>query len=533
MTRLFSSSKRMADQSTVAVQKKEAKEKIPKREIAKASPEKFVDKSIDKQNENSAEEIKRRGLSKKIENPEKKEKPVKGSKTVNVVSKTLDLSSEDRETLSKYNKEWGDEEKLKKRLDSLKALQQDNDRMRKLLGKKGSRGVPENKLFKTLMNKYTKRDKNKKTGKVESQFHSFEEVMGKGKNEKLNIFQKFWLRITNISEYARYLAIKRKLKSELLLYRTGDEMRGVIGEQVNKGLRIAEEVRENVGNVVDPLKENPATKKAARGVLKAFKTQALLIFKSGRNVNTSIFEAETRQSTGKLLNDGLEKGKGSFLKMALKGQVPGVNAKMSGGFMVLEVVTRGLLDAIRQGDIGAFPRTISSSNAWLEAIPGVGSWNSIGRLFSDNGDPLWAKLLDAGVNVVGDGILAVGFLSSIYTGGLSIAAAATARGGITAYSKSLLKKQVLKQALKKGVSKVTTKVGTKEGRKQLGKSALKGTGKAAAQTGKVTLTMAAIQQAFERAFPSGTVKRVATKVALKQLTPQQSRLVKMGMKNAT
>jgi len=316
----------------------------------------------------------------------------------------------------------------------------------------------------------------------------------------------------------------------LLLCRTGRAIGGSIKEKVDKGVETVRAGKENVKKVTDPLKESPATKNAAIKAIKAFKAQALLIFKPGRKVPREILMKETSDSAGKLLKNGLEKGKGSFFKMALKGQVPGVNAKMSGGFMVMEVVTRGLLEAIQTGDIGAFPRTIGSSNAWLEAIPGVGSWNSIGRLFSKNGDPLWAKITDAGVNVVGDGILLVGILGSVFSGGASFAAAVAARSAVSSASKSVIRRQVLKQMIKKGTQKGITKVTTKQGRKQLGKSTLKGVKKTAVQTGKVTLTIAAIQQVFERAFPSGTVKRVATKVALKQLKPQQRRLVKMGMK---
>ena len=198
--------------------------------------------------------------------------------------------------------------------------------------------------------------------------------------------------------------------------------------------------------------------------------------------------------------------------------------------MVIEVLSRGLLDAIRSGSLGNFPETISNSNLWLEAIPGVGSWKSMKRLFTNNGDPLWAKLTEAGVNLVGDGILIAGIVGSVITFGASGVAGVTGRAALVAGAKGLIKKQVLKQSLKQVAEKGVTKFATKEGRQELGKMALKGSGKVALQTGKVTLTMSILEEAFKRFFPTEKVTTVATNIALDQLNPQQRRLVQMGLK---
>ncbi len=530
--RLFSLSKEMADNSNTKVQQTaEKKEKLPKVEVQKFSPETFVNESLDKQEVNSNFEVQQKNLSAEVLEDKKKapQEKEKSGAVINVVAEKVGFSKEERETLAKYNQEWGDETKLQKRLDNLESLQKDGDKLKGFLGKKGSKGIPESELFDRLLDKYTVRDSGG------SRFYSFEEVIGE--SESTNPFKKLWMIITHPMEYFKYMQIKKRFEKELLLCRTGREIGGKIKEKVDKGVHLVREAKEGVRNVMDPLKENPATKTAVRSLTTKFKEQSKLIFKHGRKVSPDQIAHETKTLMNQISREGIEKGKGSFYKAVQKGKMPGFTIKTTGKYMVIEVLSRGLLDAIRSGSLGNFPETISNSNIWIEAIPGVGSFKSVKRLFTNNGDPLWAKLTEAGVNLVGDGILIAGIVGSVVTFGASGAAGVAGRAALVSGAKGLIKKQVLKQSLKNVAEKGITKVATKEGRKELAKGALKGSGKAlkgsgkvALQTGKFTLTMSLLEEAFQRFFPTEKVTTVATNIALDQLNPQQRRLVDMGIK---
>lgn len=139
-----------------------------------------------------------------------------------------------------------------------------------------------------------------------------------------------------------------------------------------------------------------------------------LMFRGGNKVNIEKLGQATKSVTQDVIENGMKNGGADFYKEVGAGKFPGLTIKTTGKFIAVEVLSRSLLEAIRKKDLGAFPETLSNSNIWIEAIPGVGSYKSMGRLFSENGDPVWLKITDAGINLLGDGILLAGIAGSVF-----------------------------------------------------------------------------------------------------------------------
>lgn len=120
----------------------------------------------------------------------------------------------------------------------------------------------------------------------------------------------------------------------------------------------------------------------------------------------------------------------------------GVNVRRAGGIFLFSISVQAMRAALQERDPSVFIDNMANADLWTETIPGVGSWRSGKRLFSNNGDPLWAKGLDFGINIVGDvaivagaviGILGTPAGSAALAGGaagLKTAASAALRGAV-------------------------------------------------------------------------------------------------------
>ncbi|MCF7812257.1 hypothetical protein K9M59_01495 [Candidatus Gracilibacteria bacterium] len=427
------------------------------------------------------------------------------------------------------------EEQLKTRLDRLQDMKNNYEKYENILRKfniagGGSAGA----VLDTLTENFLVEDP--KTGKFR--------MRSWGEMAKDRFLEKWeddglWSVFTGSWEVLKMsLAYKslKKYEKELILYKTGKEVGGAMKEKVEEVSITVNEAKNTAQNVLEPIKENPATREASRNAMGKFKEKMKNIFRHKRTVDPLQLKNEIQQLSQETIREGMTKGKLSFVKQFAGKH--GFTFRTSGKFIAVEVLSKGLLESLRTGDISAFPETITSSSVLMEAIPGVGSWKSVERLFSDNGDPFWTKILDAGMNVVGDGILLAGIIGAIPTLGGSLAAGTAGRMGIVGAGKQILKtgmKSGLKTTLKEGGEKLVTKKlgkqifkeGTEEIIEKKGKQGfLKEIVKS---TGKWTLTGHMLEEAFGVLFPEGTVTRVATDIALDQLPPQQRRLVQMGL----
>lgn len=429
------------------------------------------------------------------------------------------------------------EEQLKSQLDKLDKLKLDYGKYKHLLSRpKGESGFFSEESFDSFVDGMLIEDE--KTGKWKMRSLPsilLEKFQAEWENEGVwGVFTGTW---ESIKALGKYLSLKRYEK-ELVLAKTGFEVGGEMKKRVEEVRVNVHDAKETIHNITDPLKENPITKSATRNVVSRLKESGKSLFKNGKTINSQEFLTETKTLFNKTISEGVQMGKGSFIKEIAQHKVPGMNLRMSGKFIAVEVLSRSLLEAIRTGNLGDFPETLMSSNTWIEAIPGVGSWHSVKRLFSDNGDPLWAKVLDAGMNVVGDGMLVAGIVGSVFTFGASGAAGVGGRAALIAGGRKLLRTFTMKEiksTIKKQGIKALSKEAGEEVFEEGAKAVVKQQGKKSflkevvLSTGKWTLGMHAMEEIFQQIFPDGYVTNVVTDIALDQLTPQQRRLVEMGV----
>ncbi len=438
---------------------------------------------------------------------EKKEKEPKRPKQSPVGSEMADWSlarlmgKQERLTLSRTIGIVGDEEKLKQKLDSLEKAKESLSFVKG--GSSDSEGLME--VFEDTIEDFGEIDENGNFRAKKLNFENVKEVMAdswEATRGEFFLFRPF-LFLKNMFVNGTKWRMVKKYESEINLYNKGKEIGGKTKEKITDFAHQAKKVKRTMA-------ENPAARESLRilNLRRRYKRQMhdLLERKAQRKISPKKFAESIKTLTGKITNEGLENGKMDFLKQVKQRKFPGLTIKTTGKLVAIEILSRGILEGIQQGRFGAFTETISDSSTWLEAIPLYGTWQSFKRLDADIDEPAWTKWLDLGVNVVSDGILIGGVVTSLFTGGTSLAGATIA-------------KTATKTALKRFL--------TRRGLKQMVKSTAKGTlriGKEATlSAGKWSAISFAAQKSFEKLFPDGVIERIAVKA----LSPQQQRLVSM------
>ncbi len=298
----------------------------------------------------------------------------------------------------------------------------------------------------------------------------------------------------------------QRYEKEIGFYKKAQEKGGALkdsvenfSEKVGEGVETAKKARETLAH-------NPAAIESVRILRAKYKEKMHQITMDARTGKISPKKAaeKIKNLTASIAKDGIKKGKMEFYTQVKRKKFPGLTLKTTGKLMAIEVLSRGIWEAVAQGDFGVFPETITDSNVLVEAVPIVGSFKSGWRLFQDNGDPLWAKWADFGLNLTGDAIFVVGAIGSLATFGATGAAGIATRVGVVTAGREAIKSAVTKQALKETVK---TSVKT---------------------VGKYSLYSLAIQTALEKAFPEGKITKVATDVVLSRLSPGQRQLLEIG-----
>lgn len=304
---------------------------------------------------------------------------------------------------------------------------------------------------------------------------------------------------------AKAFALTKKGKTVLDLAEKAEviaDKTEAITDKVESGMRKADEMIDNTQQGLDSIRENPAVGQLAS----KYNQQMRDLWRGADKHKPQEIARLSKKIMGETIKEGYQKYGKSFLKSVDSRKFQGFNIRGTGRHMMVEVLSRGVMDGFREGSsftdgLRKAGETITDSSTLKEAIPGVGSFKSLKRLFSDNGDPLKLKLLDAGLNVTGDLVLAAGVVASTVSFGATAAAGLAARGSLLAVSKSVLKKQ----ALVKGVQST-------------GKVA----GKTVISTGKWTALTMGIEKAYRTYFPTDKIVQYSVATMKQQLlTPKQ------------
>lgn len=222
---------------------------------------------------------------------------------------------------------------------------------------------------------------------------------------------------------------------------------------------------------------------------------------------------------------GMQIGKNEFARAVSNKEFAGFQLKKVGKFLAIEVMTRGLLEAIEERRFDAFSETITDSSTLLEMVPGVGSWNSLKRLGIDNGEPMWAKGLDVTLNFLGDGYMfftlggaaAATFLTggaAAPVAGTAVAGAAAMRVGIVAAGRKGIQKLVTRFGTKEAIRNAMTKESIKHGVKNPGKLVGKSWRGIKNNLGTAAMTTGVVLDYY---IPDGKIAEITTKVLISKL----------------
>ncbi len=301
-----------------------------------------------------------------------------------------------------------------------------------------------------------------------------------------------------ISRYESEISLYFKLKNKLEDY----------FDKFEKGKEVAKKGFKNYKEFKRSMRENPA----ARALVGEYKTKARSLLDAYRSGGIS--PEKFTDSFRTLSGDVAKKGGRDLYDLAAANKVPGFTIKTTAQFMIMEVFTKSVVNAVEQRRFGAFTETLTDANVWIEAIPGVGSYRSIKRLFDENdATPMWLKGVDAGMNVIGDAFLLAGVVGSVFSAGSSLAGAAAIRSTITGVGTSMLRKSARKAVVKQ-VLKTTTSAAAK----------------IVWSAAKMSLVSILVQEAFKRFVPDGKIlEYTVEKVTDRTLSPAQKRAARMMM----
>ncbi len=307
----------------------------------------------------------------------------------------------------------------------------------------------------------------------------------------------------------------KKYEGEINLYIKAQKLNKNIKNKVSNFKEYVHQAKE----VKTTISENPALRESLKMIRlrKAYRNQMheIIEMKHQKKLSPKKFFKRMQNITSGIAKEGMENAsqKAEFLRNVKENKFPGLSLKTTGKVMVVEVLTRGIMEGINTGSFGAFKETISDTDTLTEAIPLVGTWRSFNRLINDTDEPMLTRSIDFGVNFVGDTFLVAGAIGSVFTGGSSLIAATTARSAV---------KIGLKRYL------------TKRGMKLMAGKAVRGSNKAAKATaniakdavvsaGKWSAVSFGLQKTFEKYAPEGIVESIAVKA----LSPQQQRMLEM------
>ena len=310
----------------------------------------------------------------------------------------------------------------------------------------------------------------------------------------------------------KWKAVK-KFEKEIGAYQEAKEKGEELKDKTKEEREKIKEGYRDYRRAKTPIALNPAALEALRSLKVSYKDRmhGVISMLLRKKINGKEALDQIQIITKDVVGRGTKEGKAEFMSLVGKKEFAGLRFKKVGKFMAIEVFQRGIMEAIEQRRFGAFAETITDSDTLWEAVPGVGSWNSVKRLFIDNGEPAWAKWLDAGLNVAGDAYLLVLTAGSFGTG---TPLAVAGRMGIISAGKSLIKKQLAKEGIKRTTQEVIVKEGVKQGVKKSGK-VIGGAWRFAKNNwGTAAITLGV---ALDGLIPEGKVTEIATDVLVGSL----------------
>ncbi len=478
MTRLFSSSQEMSDNSAAAKQIQEANEKLPKLELVKPSPESFINESIDKQKINSDFEVKQQKLSSEVWEVKKGggekriEKKDKKKRAVNFLVKKGGMS-ENQEVVDEFYDTFNDEKKLGKKLDEYEKLQKNTKWLSRVFGKETSGNSNAREKMDMVINKYVSDERETlKNGTEQWKMKTFEEVMGKGSS--LNIFQKLWLRITHPIEYAKYAAVQKKakyLRFGKSADRFADKAKTALDEgreKVEYGKKMFDQTKEEQRKVMTHMKIVKLRNKEALRLERVNKKWNL----KNKDLTTHIPKLGGPKYVNKYTNLAQETV-GEINKLGdvgvdavRKGKFPGIKMKMVGKASVISVSVMTIKEALRSRSFGEFGATVTKSS-WLlsaaELLPIIGSIQSARRIGDNSlGTSKGMQWAEFGINLGLDAFT----LLTLGTGtGVAMGVRALLKGGTKVATKvgtKALAKKVGKEIIEEGAEMVIKKGGKKQ-----------------------------------------------------------------------
>ncbi len=387
-------------------------------------------------------------------------------------------------------------------------LEKAKEKVSGLPGKDEKEKKKAQKLFDEAIKEYG--DKKMKKGFRAKKF-SLKESMGKSwekTKDTFFLFRPFAFLKSMFVDYFKWKSIKR-YESEIDAYvRTKQKGKDIMAES-EEARAAAKEGYKNYKTGKDTVAVNPAGMELIKGIKDKYKskmheTTGLLLRKK---ITPRQAAEQVKKITTETANEGMKNGKVEFMKQVKENKFPGLKVKRIGKFMGIEIMTRGIIEGIEQRSFGAFTETITDSETWKEAVPIWGSIRSVDRLFIENGEPMWAKIADAGLNVVGD-IYMIG--TTVGTLGIGTGVAAAGRVGIVAAGKGVIKKLM-----------------TKEGVKQTAKGSARAAKGGVVSAGKWGAAALTLGFALDKVFPEGKIEQVASDIAVGSLTPGQKKLLEV------
>ncbi len=505
MTRLFSPSKRMADNSTAAVQGKEAKEKLPEIEVVKSPAQKEIPEGLERREVDSDSEVEKKNLSAEVlhEEKETKKNPEKKDTKKSLFDKGLNAAGMqgDKEVSDEFYETFNDEEKLGKKINEFEKLKNNKSWLLKVLGKGGSGDSATKEQMGDIIDKYVSDERIETKDGKQWKMKTFEEVMGKG---KLNWFQTLWLQFKHPIEFGMWKAAQEQAKylrfgkSAERFSEKAEEVKEEGQEKLEYGKEVFDQTKEEQRKVLTQMRVVKLENKEKLKEVTKFKNKWNADMK---NANMNIAKLGPEKYSEKIA-DISKKGVRDVNKIgpeAVKavgaGKVPGMNIKKVGAASVISVGVMTMKAALRSRSFGEFGATVTNSS-WLwsaaELLPIVGTIRSAQRLNNNSlGTSKGMRWAELGINL---GLDAFTVLTLGTGAGIAAGARLALKGGtkvaVKVGAKALAKKagkELLEEGAEAGIKAVAKKEAGNVSNKVVAGSIAKTGAKATQQSALATM----------------------------------------------
>ncbi len=511
-----------------------------------------IDKAIDKKAVTVKTHIDKTELKEEVkESAEKPQKKVKKSLIKRGIKAALGILGFGigKEILSKKTTEnvageaaelLTDDEKLKAANDK---LQEQLDNKNSLLHKLHHEKDPAKKAaLKAKIKKY----RDKKFGIMDMMKDTWKETAVDENGKKRGFLSHLWHSIgkffsTNI---AFYFGVKKAEKAGLFklqeeaeeLKREGKELQKSAKEKMREGKQLSRASKESG---VRHLRKN---KIPAKDLVKNFEKEIAELkikFNKGE-ISAEVFGQRMEEANVKLFREAkANRQVKPLLKLMKKGKVPGMelpanfsvkNKNPAKNLFKLKVnpismavsvaITKAVLDGKEKSSWKEIGRSLVSKETLTEAfVPGVGTWRSLKRNWNNSSAPTWLKITDVGLNVVGDVMLAAGYIGSLFSFGGGAAVGVAGRTAVVGLGKRWLTREGVKIAAKQAGKAVVTK----EGRKMVLNSAKKSVMQGVKTSAISTPIALAAQKGIKKMFSKDRVNEAFNDM----LTDEQKRSIRL------